>query len=331
MAKWSAWNSQARPGRRRSSIKSQLLCALGLMALAGLACGGGGTNVQATVDAVDTAVQSTLMAMTEPAGGTPEDVTATAQPTLGIATTRPPTYAPATKTPSSGTTPTPPAGGDQPVRPNGPLLHAARLATPPTIDAQGNDWPSVLPNAIDKLVFQAANFNGPFDQNGHFAMGWDANNLYLFVVIVDDTHVQTQHGETLFQGDSLELQFDADLGGDFAATRIDGDDYQLGLSPGENRDAPEAFLWNPAARKGVPAGITMACRASSDAGGYVFETAIPWSFFGVTPFAGQHFGMALNSSDDDAPGTAIQQSMTSSVATRKLLDPTSWGTVQLEP
>src|SRR5712692_8445148 len=254
MAKSSGWTSRARPGRRRSSIKAQLLCALGLMALAGLACAGGGTNVQATVDAVDTAVQSTLMAMTQPAGSTPEPETATSQPTLGIATTRPPTFAPATKTPSGShppsATPTPPAGGDQPVRPNGPLLRAAHLASPPNIDAQGNDWPSVLPNAIDKLVFQAANFNGPFDQNGHFAMGWDASNLYLFVVIVDDTHVQTQHGETLFQGDSLELQFDADLGGDFAATRIDGDDYQLGLSPGENRAAPEAFLWNPAARKG---------------------------------------------------------------------------------
>lgn len=305
------------------------------MALAGLACAGGGTNVQATVEAVDTAVQATLTAMTQPAGSSPAADTPTSEPTLGIATNRPPTFAPATRTPSGShtpsATPTPAAGGDQPVRPNGPLLHAAHRASPPKIDAQGNEWPAVLPYAIDKLVFQAANFNGPFDQSGKFAMGWDANNLYLYVVIVDDIHVQTQHGETLFQGDSLELQFDADLGGDFAATRIDDDDYQLGLSPGENRDAPEAFLWNPAARKGVPAGIVMATRASGDAGGYVFETAIPWSFFGVTPFAGQHFGMALNSSDDDAPGTAIQQSMVSSVATRKLLDPTSWGTVQLDP
>ena len=58
---------------------------------------------------------------------------------------------------------------------------------------------------------------------------------------------------------------------------------------------------------------------------------IPWSFFTVTPAAGQHFGLALNSSDDDAPGTALQQSMSSSVATRQLLDPTSWGTVQIDP
>jgi Carbohydrate family 9 binding domain-like len=323
-----------------SSIKTQWLCALGMLALAGLACGGG-TNVQATVDAVDTAVQSTLAAMTQPAGGTPGPLgslpapsTRTPQPTLGIATPTRTVYAPpAQSTPTNrpaGPTATTAAGSDQPVRPNGPLLHAAHLASPPNIDAQGNDWPAVLPNTIDKLVFQAAGFNGPFDQSGRFAMGWDANNFYLYVVIADDTFVQTQHGELIFKGDSLELQFDADLAGDFAATTLSGDDYQLGLSPGENRASPEAFLWNPAARKGVPAGITMASRAG-DAGGYIFEAAIPWALFNVTPTPGQHFGMALNSSDDDAPSTALQQSMTSSVATRKLLDPTSWGTVQIDP
>jgi hypothetical protein len=314
-----------------------------MLALAGLACGGGGTNVQATVNAVNTAVQSTLSAMTQPAGSTPASAdntpgaadntpaaTLTPQPTLGIATHKPPSAAPPTGQPPL---PTATAGplNNQPVRPNGPLLHAAHLANPPTIDAQGNDWPAVLPNAIDQLVFRAANFNGPVDQNGHFAMGWDANKLYLYVVIVDDTHVQTQHGELLFKGDSLELQFDADLAGDFTVANLSGDDYQLGLSPGEDRQSPEAFLWNPAGRKGVPAGIAMASRAGSDSGGYVFEAAIPWSFFFVTPAPGEHFGLALNSSDDDAPGTAIQQSMSSSVATRKLLDPTSWGTVQLDP
>jgi hypothetical protein len=265
--------------------------------------------------------------------------TVTPQATLGIAT-NPPSPAPPSAAPPTNSPPgnTPPAatqtlvpGSDQPVRPNGPLIHAAHRSAPPTIDAQGNDWPSALPNTIDQIVFQPQNWTGPADQSGTFALGWDANNLYLYVVIIDDVHVQTQHGELLFEGDSLELQFDADLDGDFADTHLSGDDYQLGLSPGENRDAPEAFLWNPANRKGVPAGLVTATRAGSDAGGYVFEAAMPWSLFGVSPAAGRHFGMALNSSDNDNPGTALQQSMISTVATRKLLDPTSWGTLQLDP
>jgi Carbohydrate family 9 binding domain-like len=332
--KSSALTSRAPPGQRRSNIKTQVCCALGLLALAGLACAGGGTDVQATVNAVDTAVELTVGAMTQPAGSTPAPASATPQATLGIATYQAPTGVPPTKPPATHAPPTaaPTAPeGDQPVRPNWTLLHAAHRASPPNIDAQGNDWPSPLPDAINQIVFGPQNWTGPADQSGTFAMGWDANNLYLFVAIIDDVHVQTQHGETLFEGDSLELQFDADLAGDFATTHLTGDDYQLGFSPGENRDAPEAFLWNPAARKGVPAGIVMASRAGSDSGGFVFETAIPWSFFGVSPVAGQHFGVAFNSSDNDSPGTALQQSMVSSVVTRKLLDPTSWGTVQLDP
>ena len=319
-------------------MKAQLLCALGVLALAGLACSSGGTNVQATVDAVDTAVQSTLVALTPP--GTPGADTSTPQATLGITTNAAPTaspYAPPSNTPHSGATSTPipqvtsaPTTANQPSRPNGVLIHAAHLATPPHIDAQGNDWPANLPYNIDQLVFQAQGFNGPFDQSGQFAMGWDANNLYLYVVVQDDAHVQTQHGELLFKGDSLELQFDADLVGDFSDTKISGDDFQLGLSSGPDRTEPEAFLWNPPTRYGVPAGLTLASRAG-DAGGYVFEAAIPWSFFGVTPTPGEHFGIALNSSDDDAPGSALQQSMKSSVSTRLLTDPTSWGTLQIDP
>jgi hypothetical protein len=306
------------------------VCVVGTLLLASLACSSGGTDVEATVNAVNTAVELTLTAMT-PASD-PTTAPATPGPTIGIATARPTTAVPpkkATATPPA-TPPPSPTGGPQ-VRPNGPLLHASRRSTPPTIDAQTSDWGSPLPYTIDQIVFGAGNWSGPADQSGSFAMSWDANNLYVLVVIVDDIHVQTQHGELMFKGDSLELQFDADLPGDFGATQIDADDYQLGLSPGENRDAPEAFLWNPAGRKGVPSGLAMASRATVPAGGYVFETAIPWAMFGVTPSAGEVFGMALNSSDDDNPGVAAQQSMISSVVTRKLLDPTSWGTVQIDP
>jgi len=343
MARSSASPSPAGPAARRASIKTELLCALGLLALATLACAGGGTNVQATVNAVDTAVQLTLVGMA-PTGGAGTSV-ATSTPlappasTAGPGTATPSAsatlFVPPTSTARSAATATPGAstpipGSDQPLRPNGPLIHAVHRASAPVIDAQGNDWPGTLPDAIDQVVFKAAGFNGPFNQGSRFAMGWDANNLYLYVVVQDSVHVQTQHGENLFRGDSLELQFDADLAGDFADTRLSPDDYQLGLSPGDNRTTPEAYLWNPAGRAGVPSGINMASRAGSDAG-YIFEAAIPWSFFGVSPTAGQHFGMALNVSDDDAPGTAIQQSMLSSVSTRQLLDPTSWGTLQLDP
>ncbi len=345
MARCWAWNSPACPAAKGTKIKAAPLFALALLAAAGLACGGGGTDVQATVNAVNTAVEMTLGAMTQPADRTPLAPTSTPQPTLGIPPTATPGYTPQpgtavptnaptnppADTPAPADTPVPTQPAAQPIRPNGPLMHASHVGNAVTIDAQGVDWHSPQFYNIDQIVFQVGNWSGPADNSGTFAFGWDANNLYLFVNIVDDIHVQISHGETLYRGDSLELQFDADLAGDFDTAELNGDDYQLGLSPGENRVSPEGFLWNPNSRYGPAVGLSLSSRATEPNGGYIYEAALPWSYFGVTPSPGLHFGFALNSSDDDIPGTASQQSMLSSVSTRQLLNATSWGTLALDP
>jgi len=63
--------------------------------------------------------------------------------------------------------------------------------------------------------------------------------------------------------------------------------------------------------------------------GYDLEAKIPWVVFGITPSEGAFYGYALSLSDNDLPGTATWQSMVSSVITRKLANPTSWGTLIL--
>jgi hypothetical protein len=65
--------------------------------------------------------------------------------------------------------------------------------------------------------------------------------------------------------------------------------------------------------------------------GFYLEASIPWSTFGVTPNAGSTFGFTLSVSDNDTPGTTEQQSMISSVDTRRLTNPTTWGTLILDP
>ena len=77
--------------------------------------------------------------------------------------------------------------------------------------------------------------------------------------VVDDVHVQTQLGEQIFKGDSLELLLDGDLRGDYADPKLSGDDFQLGLTPGEQKiGGPEAYLWYPKAKAGRPAAVTVA-------------------------------------------------------------------------
>jgi len=60
------------------------------------------------------------------------------------------------------------------------------------------------------------------------------------------------------------------------------------------------------------------------------EAAIPWNVLGVVPAAGQSYGFAVSASDNDDTGQNLQQGMVSSVPTRVLVDPTTWGELQLK-
>jgi len=260
-------------------------------------------------------VRQTLAAQTQAASG---PMTPTPEATV---TSPPPTTA------AVSTTPAPVVGGL--TRPNGAPMHAAHRATPPTIDGDLGDW-SEFPYLINQPVYKPANWSGMNDQSATFALAWDGASLYLAAQVVDDVHVQTQHGENIFKGDSLELLLDADLSGDYGDTKLSGDDFQLGLSPGSFAgDEPEAYLWFPTSKKGRPASVVVAAR-SSGGEGYLLEASIPWSLFGISPAAGNTYGFVLSSSDNDAMGTADQQSLISVLITRKLTNPTTWGTLVLD-
>jgi hypothetical protein len=306
-------------------------------------------DARATLDA---AVQGTVSAQqtagaTAPASPTTVPPTAsqptvTEQPPINVtlqfstdtpAPTQPPINPSDTPT-STLATPIPPTATTAPadlVRPNGTPVHASRLPVAPTIDGDVSEWAS-LPNSIDQVSYRPENWTGPADNNAQYALGWDANNLYLAAHVTDDVHVQTELGDLIFKGDSLEILFDADLAGDFDETKLSADDYQLGLTPGENkRGGPDAYLWFPSDRKGRPDGVNVAAFQDESGNGFYLEAAIPWALFKVTPGGGMKFGFILSVSDNDTPATSEQQSLISSVNTRRLVNPTSWGTLILDP
>lgn len=314
------------------------LWAAGLTLLwAGLACGSAGTgpDTVATVDAVSTRVQATLDArVTAPATPVRPDSTALIQPVTP--TPPPPVSSEATAT-APASTPTfagPAASPTPPLRPNGTLIVAPRWETPPTLDGDLAEWPELSLRAED-VVYRPENWTGPADLSARFALGWNDGRLFVAADVTDDVFVQTQRGEALFRGDSLELLVDAALRSDFDSAQLSGDDYQLGLSPGTLAgDAPEAYLWFPSAQDRVPIGdapIVIATRRT--AAGYTLEAAIPWLVFRyvAAPQAGWRVGFVLAVSDNDTPDTAEQQSMVASVPGRRLTDPTTWGTLELAP
>lgn len=232
-----------------------------------------------------------------------------------------PTPAP-TSTPKPPPTAVPTAPSE---RPNGSPKTAEYLSAPPTIDGDLTDW-SITSYNIKKIVFGASNWTDTSDASAIYYIGWDSNNLYVAISVTDDTFVQISQGSQLYKGDSAEIQLDRQLRKDFYSTYLSADDFQIGLSPGDFGGlTPEAFLWYPIGDRGPLGSATVAALQTIQ--GYDIEASIPWSVFGGAPNSGKHYGFAISVSDNDKPGEADQESMVSSVATRTLVDPTTWGTL----
>jgi hypothetical protein len=178
-------------------------------------------------------------------------------------------------------------------------------------------------------VFGADKWTDAADLSGSLMAGWDNNNLYLAVPVVDNRYVQLTSGENLFLGDSLEVLLDANLPVDYYDRNLNGDDYQIGISPGNPQPGsnPQAYLWFPKSKAGGLSQVKIAAVPTSN--GYIVEAAIPWSVFGISPVSGQHYGFAVSISDDDNADKAIQQTMVSNISKRILTDPTSWGDLTL--
>ncbi|MFQ5942119.1 MAG: sugar-binding protein [Anaerolineales bacterium] len=256
---------------------------------------------------------------------------------------RAPTQPPITLGPGSSPTPsptvilgavssTPVAGGtttpiSQDTRPNGIPVEAAFIDTPPTLDGDLGEWSSSTFNA-NKVVFGASNWTGASDASGVYYIGWTNEALYIAIAVTDDTFVQVSSGSSLYKGDEVELQIDTNLKGDFFSNILSSDDYQIGLSPGNfGTLGKESWRWYPRSTRGPLSVITIHAKSRSD--GYDMEAKIPWSVFGLTPSEGARYGFALSVSDNDLKGAPVQQSMVSSVSSRTLSNPTTWGTLIL--
>jgi hypothetical protein len=202
------------------------------------------------------------------------------------------------------------------------------LSAPPVIDGSLADWSSTS-HTIDKaLSYANTGWTGTADLSARYYLGWDATYLYLAVERTDDAFVQTSSGRNMFKGDDVEIQFDADLDGDRASGTLSSDDFQIGLSPGNfSSRLPEAYLWFPRSREGGLTSVTV--KASAQGQGYTLEARIPWSIFGVTPAEGGRYGFVLALSDNDLAGVSTWQSMIANVSSRRLADPTTWGTLIL--
>lgn len=208
---------------------------------------------------------------------------------------------------------------------------ATRLVSPPVIDGVLSEWIGKEGFTVSDVVYGEEEFTGSNDLSGLFWLGWDTENFYIAASVRDDVYVQNASGIQLYLGDSLEFQLDTLLENDFASQEMSFDDYQVGISVGADLDKgshkEEVYLWMPIEKRASILSAHVFTRLIE--GGYELEAAIPWSTLGVEPKEGMVMGFTVSISDNDTPGTQDQQTMVSMANTRKLTDPTSWGSLIL--
>jgi hypothetical protein len=185
---------------------------------------------------------------------------------------------------------------------------------------------------VDRVVYGENRWDDEDDLSGSFMLGWDDYYLYLAVRVIDDEYVQNASGEDLFKGDSIEFLFDRNLSGDFNRRSLDGDDYQIGISPGEDEPGEdmEVYLWYPRSKERPLDEDDVEAAAVPTDDGYRIEARISWDVFDIEPDVGDRYGFAFSISDNDDDDDDVQQSMVSNVSNRHLTDPTSWGDLALE-
>lgn len=246
--------------------------------------------------------------------------------------TLPPTHtatATATQTPTATNTPANTQAGGV-VCNNGHATHlVAYMATPPSIDGNIRYWTSFI-YQVPHLIKGHQSWAGAFDLSATFRSGWNEQYLFLAVTVQDERYIQNvDDGNEIYNGDSLEIVFDADLCGDFNDGAMNGDDYQIGITPGYvsvNGDK-YAYRWFPRPSGRMYDVIVASVRGPGDV--TIYEIGIPWSAIGVSnPAAGKGYGFTLSVSDNDNGSQNVQESMISS--TYRNFNPKSWGTIILQ-
>jgi len=126
------------------------------------------------------------------------------------------------------------------------------------------------------------------DLTGRWRANWDDRNLYIWVGVVDDTHVSDS--KDYWQDDSIEIYIDADASrGD---TYDNYNDFHLGFSLGKNRIS--AGGTTPKDKLG-----TIQFKTQKLANGYQLDVTIPWTTLNIIPKSEHTIGFDVQINDDD--------------------------------
>ncbi len=249
-----------------------------------------------------------------------------------------------------------------------PKLFAAKTKAPVVVDAELADWADaewITLNKKQQVVYGVGAWAGPHDVSFKFALKWEPDAVLMAVETTDNAIVQEKASADMWEGDHLEVWFDADLYGDYKEAVNSTDDFQFGFSPGNFQAIPpEIYVWVPSVDAKILEQAKIAAKKTQN--GYNLEVRIPVALLfqnitkkvGVEPAAagdaplpgkiskeqyalqggvlntkklqaGFRFGMMFDGSDTDE-ARQPQKCLVSTSPERQWGDPTSFNIVELK-
>ena len=195
------------------------------------------------------------------------------------------------------------------------------VAVPPVLDGEAEDlWQAASVQYVTIPINGAV--DGPEDCSGSFRVLYDADYLYAWVEVVDETLIQDSDPAQGWLDDRIEIFIDAK---NDKTTTTNDDDFQYCFrwNFGEV-EIPVEWYHSPESLAGVEYAVV------TTESGYLFEIALPWlAIRGESPQAGYAFGIDVVINDDDDGGDRDTQLATYVEGTDNPHTPNLWGTALL--
>ncbi|OGX27455.1 MAG: hypothetical protein A3F87_03915 [Omnitrophica WOR_2 bacterium RIFCSPLOWO2_12_FULL_51_24] len=211
--------------------------------------------------------------------------------------------------------------------PQKPVISVPKAAKPVKIDGNLDEYPKYAVRMDDKSSerLQYFEYGGKDDISADIYLLWDYENLYVAAKVTDDAPFDnSKEGPDIWDGDALEVLLGMDGTADPGRIYFGKGDYQIGLSPGNNKNIkPSEWVWR---RDDYKDGIEVAAKPREK--GYIIEAKIPFKVLGgFKPEAGKKFDFDIAVDDSDKGKRDAQMAWT---GTKEFYsDPSQWGAALL--
>lgn len=193
------------------------------------------------------------------------------------------------------------------------------------IDGNLEEYQNLKPSIkMDNESYEKLGYNpwdGIEDLSADIYLLWDDENLYVAAKVVDDVpFLNNQEANEIWDGDCFEVVLGMDETADPERPIYGKGDYQIGLSPGNNKDIkPSEWVWH---RDDYAGGIVVASMSAE--GGYAIEAKIPFQVLGgFKPEPGKKLDLDVAIDDADKNKREIQ--FVWSGSKNFYMSPSEWG------